>query len=71
MSKSKKPILIAIFAVYCAALAYLTLLKGIGATFDMTYAEYIKANSNVIPFFSFMFSSRRRISPRSLSNILS
>ena len=53
MSKSKKPILIAIFAVYCAALAYLTLLKGIGATFDMTYAEYIKANSNVIPFFSF------------------
>ena len=53
MSKSKKPILIAIFAVYCAALAYLTLLKGIGATFDMTYAEYIKANSNIIPFFSF------------------
>ena len=53
MRKSKKPILIAIFAVYCAALAYLTLLKGIGATFDMTYAEYIKANSNVIPFFSF------------------
>lgn len=53
MSKSKKPILIAIFAGYCAALAYLTLLKGIGATFDMTYAEYIKANSNIIPFFSF------------------
>lgn len=53
MRKSKKPILIAIFALYCAALAYLTLLKGIGATFDMTYAEYIKTNSNIIPFFSF------------------
>ena len=45
MSKSKKPILIVIFAVYCAALAYLTLLKGIGATFDMTYAEYVGAHS--------------------------
>lgn len=53
MSKGKRPILIIVFALYCAALAYLTLLKGIGATFDMTYAEYIKANSNIIPFFSF------------------
>ena len=39
MSKGKRPILIIVFALYCAALAYLTLLKGIGATFDMTYAE--------------------------------
>lgn len=53
MRKGKRPILIIVFALYCAALAYLTLLKGIGATFDMTYAEYIKANSNIIPFFSF------------------
>ena len=35
-------------------LAYLTLLKGIGATFDMTYAEYIKSNSNIIPFFQLL-----------------
>ena len=39
---------------YAESQEYLTLLKGIGATFDMTYAEYIKANSNVIPFFSFI-----------------
>jgi glycopeptide antibiotics resistance protein len=53
MSKGKRPILIIVFALYCMALAYLTLLKGIGATFDMSYAEYLKASSNFIPFFSF------------------
>ena len=46
MSKGKRPILIVVFALYCAALAYLTLLKGIGATFDMTYAEYVAAHSS-------------------------
>lgn len=53
MSKGKRPILIIVFALYCMALAYLTLLKGIGATFDMSYAKYLKASSNFIPFFSF------------------
>lgn len=53
MSKGKRHILIIVFVLYCMALAYLTLLKGIGATFDMSYAEYLKASSNFIPFFSF------------------
>lgn len=51
--KSKRTVLTVIFSLYCIALAYITLLKGIGATFDMTYAEYLKASSNFIPFFSF------------------
>lgn len=53
MNKKKKLILTIIFAVYCMGVMYLTLLKSIGSTSAMNYAEYLRANSNLIPFFSF------------------
>lgn len=61
--KSKKPLLITIFIVYCAAVAYVTLARSASAVFDtfgmlgtdgfMSYHELLSANLNLIPFFSF------------------
>ncbi|MGM9591485.1 MAG: VanZ family protein [Oscillospiraceae bacterium] len=53
MNRKNKHILTIIFAVYCATVVYLTLLRNFGATTDMSYAECLRANSNLIPFFSF------------------
>lgn len=61
--KSKKPLLITIFIVYCAAVAYVTLARSAAAVLDtfgmlgtdgfMSYHELLSANLNLIPFFSF------------------
>ncbi len=61
--KSKRPLLIAVFIVYCAAVAYVTLMRSAAAVFDtfdmlgtdgfMSYRELLSANLNLIPFFSF------------------
>ena len=61
--KSKKPLLITMFIVYCAAVAYVTLARSASAVFDtfgmlgtdgfMSYHELLSANLNLIPFFSF------------------
>ncbi len=53
MNRKKKIVLTIVFGVYCAAVVYLTLLKSLGSTSDMSYAESLRANSNLIPFFSF------------------
>lgn len=47
----KKTILAATFAVYLAAAVYLLFMRH--AASDMLFSEYVRQNTNFIPFFSF------------------
>lgn len=47
----KKTILAAAFAVYLAAAVYLLFMRH--AASDMLFSEYVRQNTNFIPFFSF------------------
>lgn len=49
--KKRKRLLIAIFAAYLAAAVYLLFMRH--AASDMPLAEYVRQNTNFIPFFSF------------------
>lgn len=49
--KKRKRLLIAPFAVYLAATVYLLFMRH--AASDMLFSEYVRQNTNFIPFFSF------------------
>lgn len=49
--EKKKTILAATFAVYLAAAVYLLFMRH--AASDMLFSEYVRQNTNFIPFFSF------------------
>ncbi len=49
--KKRKRLLIAAFAVYLAAAVYLLFMRH--AASDMPFLEYVRQNTNFIPFFSF------------------
>lgn len=57
--EKKKTILAATFAVYLAAAVYLLFMRH--AASDMLFSEYVRQNTNFIPFSASIYCTQRRI----------